>query len=401
MLRAFTVAALAAVVLLGSWSSARAAPKTIAIVNLSEHEGAGQASLAVRELLDRNKDLRPTTPGNLARALEDALPEGGADGPTLTQASKALADSEAAFLGFKSREARTELERARRLLFTLAPSEQTSRLLADVSFHMALIHLREQNRGLAMGELQLLHRLVERDKIDPVRYPPDVVRAFQLARKEARGDRSATLSISATYDGPVFIDGKAAGVAPLTVAVSAGAHVIAIATPQYQAAATLVDIDPGAKQAHQFDLEPRSPVARALELRFEAKAEGLRDEDLRHAAGRVSRLVGSDAVLVIVNDKSSADGVAATLYIQHLDRLSYRHRVDEQLKHMLGLVIDVPRPTLLDGVRDPGPLPWYKKTWGVAAIGGTAVAIIGLFSLGTVDDSKAPRKGIVDWFEDP
>jgi hypothetical protein len=393
MLRAFTVAALAAAVLLGTWSEASAAPRTIAIVNLSEHPGASRASARVRDLLDKTPDLRPTTPGDLARALEDALPEGGADAPTLVEVSELLAAGESAFIEFKSREARGHLDKARRLLFSLSPSEKTNTLLADVSFQMALIHLREQNHGLAMGELQLLHRLEERDKIDPVRYPPDVVRAFKEARKVAFGGNSATLSISATYDGaPVFIDGKAAGQSPLTIEVSAGAHIVAIAAPQYQAAATMIDIDPGATQSHRIDLEPRSPTKRALELRFEARAKGLRAEDLREAAARVARLVGSDSVMVILDDESKES--AAALYIQHLDRLSYRHPVDEQLKNMLGLVQEVPRPTLLDGVREQGPVPWYKKTWGIAAIGGgTALTTVGLILLGSINDSGPPRNG--------
>jgi hypothetical protein len=86
--------------------------------------------------------------------------------------------------------------------------------------------------------------------------------------------------------------------------------------------------------------------------------------------------------------------VLATLYIQHLDRLSYRHQVDKQLKNMLGLVMDVPRPTLLDGTRELGPVPWYKKPWGIAAIGGgTAATIAALIALGTGDDTNPPRNG--------
>jgi hypothetical protein len=393
MLRAFTVTALAALVLCGTGSEPLAAPRTIAIVNLSENVGASEASGKVRDLLDKTPDLRPTTPGDLARALEDALPEGGVDAPTLRVAAEALAAGESAFIEFKSRQARAELDKARRALFSLAPGEQTNKLLADVSFQMALIHLREQNHGLAMGELQLLHRLESRDSIDPVRYPPDVVRAFKEARKGAFGGNSATISISATYDGaPVFIDGKAAGTSPLTIEVSAGAHIVAISAPQYQAAATMIDIDPGATQSHRIDLEPRSPVTRALELRFDARARGLGPEVLREAAARVSRLVGSDSVMLIVDGED--EGPKATLYIQHLDRLSYRHAVDDQLKRMLGLVLEVPRPTLLDGVREPGPVPWYKKTWGIAAIGGgTALTTVGLILLGASDNTKPTRTG--------
>ncbi len=398
MSRAITVLALAVTALISTLNDAQSAPKTIAIVNLSENPAATQAAEQTRAILDRSQGLRPTTPGDLARALEDALPEGGPEAQALAEASAGLADSMSAFIEFKSRKARSDLERARRTLFGLSPSEKTIGLMADVSFHMALIHLREENLGLAMGELQLLHRLVERKTIDPVRYPPDVVRAFNQARKSATGKASTSVSISATYDGaPVFVDGRPAGASPITLSLSPGAHVIAIAAPQYQATAILIDIDPGATQSHRIDLEPRKQVAQAMELRFEARRGGLRDEDLRRAAARVSRLVGSDSVLLIVDEKSGDDtDVVATLYIQHLDRLTYRHKVDSELKNMLGLVMDVARPTLVDGVSKPGPVPWYRKPWAIAAIGGgTALTIVGLLSIGTGDDSNPPRKGVV------
>lgn len=397
MLRAITVAALAAAALFSTGTWAYGAPKTIAIVNLSTQASAADSASQVRELLDRSDGLRPTTPGDLARALEDALPEGGPDAQALTEVSGDLAASLTAFTEFKNREARARLQQARATLFALPPSTETSKFLADVSFNMALIHMREENNGLAMGELQLLHRLVERDSIDPVIYPPDVVRAFKQARKDAARKSNASISISATYDGaPVYLDGTLAGSSPITLSVSAGAHVVAVATPQYQATAILVDIDPGAIQSHRIDLEPRNQIVRARELRFEARSNGLRDEDLRVAAARVARLVGSDSVLILVDEAGEASdkAVLATLYIQHLDRLTYRHQVNKKLSNMLGLVMDVARPTLIDGVRELGPVPWYKKPWGIAAIGGgTALTIVGLISLGTGDDVSPPRNG--------
>lgn len=404
MLRAITLMTLLVGFPLASQRPAQAAPKTVAIVNLSTAPAASDAASRVRELLDRSEGLRPTTPGDLARALEEALPQGGPEAQALNEAQAALDASAGAFTEFKSRQARTDLERARRILFGLRPNGKTTNLLADVSFHMALIHLREENLGLAMGELQLLHRLVDRKTIDPVRYPPDVVRAFDRARKQAKGKPTASVSISATYDGaPVYLDGVAAGPSPITLSMSAGAHIVSVAAPQYQATAILVDIDPGAEQSHRIDLKPRSQVLRAKELRFEAKSAGLRDEDLRMAAARVSRLVGSDAVMLIVNAATAtgADAVA-TLYIQHLDRMTFRHKVDSGLKNMLGLVVEVPRPTLVAGVRQPGPVPWYKKPWALAAIGGgTALTIAGLLSLGTGDEVNQPRKGEPIFFPEP
>jgi hypothetical protein len=406
MLRAITVSALVAAILVSLPAPAQAAPKTIAIVNLSTQASAADEAAAVRQLLDRNEALRPTTPGDLARSLEDALPEGGPDAETIAEAREDIAKGIAAFTAFKSREARSHLERARAELFALPPSADANQLLADVSFNMALIHMRAENNGLAIGELQLLHRLVDRKAIDPVRYPPDVVRAFNQARTSASGKTTSSVSISATDDGvPVFLDGVAAGFTPVTLPVSPGAHVVAIAAPQYQANAILIDIDPGAAQAHRIDLRPRDQVVRARELRFEAKQKGLHDDDLREAASRVARLVGSDAVLVLVdgpgvgNAAPAAAAVLATLYIQHLDKLSYRQPINKNLQYMFGLVTDVARPTIIDGIRDLGPVPLYKKPWVVAVTGGgIALIVVGIISASTGDDSNPPRNGVTILF---
>jgi hypothetical protein len=127
MLRAITVAALAAAVLMSLWVPSYGAPKTIAIVNLSTKAQGPASAAQVRDLLDRVKGLRPTTPGDLARALEDALPEGGPDDEALAEARGQIAKSTSAFTEFKSREARTHLERARAGLFGLTPTQETSR----------------------------------------------------------------------------------------------------------------------------------------------------------------------------------------------------------------------------------------------------------------------------------
>ena len=46
-------------------------------------------------------------------------------------------------------------------------------------------------------------------------------------------------------------------------------------------------------------------------------------------------------------------------------------------------------------VRDLGPVPWYKKPWGIAAIGGSAAATIAaLIALSSGDDPTPPRNGV-------
>tara|TARA_R110002096_G_scaffold143328_1_gene299095 strand:+ start:55403 stop:56644 length:1242 start_codon:yes stop_codon:yes gene_type:complete len=372
-------------------AEAQDADRTIAIVNLSSAPTAAASATRARDIVVKTPGLRATVAGDLAQTLEGPLPSGGPDEPVLARASSALEESEHAFGEFKSRLATSKLLEARRELFSLAPTAQTTALLADVSFRMALIHLRAENMGLAIGEFQLLHRLDPERTVDSFRYPPSIVKAFESARKRVPTAIAATLQISATYNGDtIYVDGKAVGQAPLILPITAGTHIVAIAAPKYQATARAIDVDAGDVLDIKLDLQPRSPITRARELRFQALQQGLSEESLRVAAARVSRLVGSDAVLIIVGDASQA-----TLYIPELDKLSYQSEVDPQLARMLALTLPVPRPTLLDGVLTPPPeLPWYRNPVAIAAAGATtamaAFLIFGGASIGS--DGAAPTR---------
>ncbi len=386
------------VVLLGllspTFAWAQSTVRTIAILNLSEAPQAAETTAQARAIVERTPGLRPTSSGDLARALEGNLPDGGPDAPVLARASSALAASEVALSDFKSRLATIELNRARELLFSLAPNAHTTKRLADVSFHMALIHLRANNMGLAMDEFRLHHRLNTTSKIDSVRFPPSVVRPFEQARKLSSDKTTAGLTISATYDGaPIFLDGQQVGHAPLELEVQGGPHIVSIAAPQYQAAAQKISLDPGDKHEIRIDLLPRSRATRALDLRFRAAEQNFDDASIRLAASRASRLVGSDAVLIILGSQSEA-----VLYIQEHDRLTYRSKVGPMLSHMLGLTLPVSSPTLLGEDSKPQRVPWYLHPVGIASLATVAsLSIVGLLTLGTGDDTPSARNGTPIW----
>jgi hypothetical protein len=378
-------------------ANAQDADRTIAIVNLSAGRNAAAAAASARTIVAKTPGLRATETGDLAQTLEGVLPKGGPDEPVLAKAKSALEASEKAFGEFKSRLATSKLDEARRELFSLSPTVQTTALLADVSFHMALIHLRAENMGLAIGEFQLLHRLAPERTVDPVRYPPSIVKAFEDARKRVPTTIAATLQITATYNGDtIYLDGKPVGQAPLTLPIAAGTHIVAIAAPKYQATAQAIDVDPGDALDIKLDLQPRSPITRARELRYQALQQGLSDASLREAAARVSRLVGSDAVLIIVGAESRA-----TLFIPELDKLSYQTDVNPQLSRMLALARPVPRPTLLDAVGTTPPnLPLYRNPVAITAVAATtAIAAILIFSgsLSSSDGAAKTRLGVPSW----
>lgn len=377
-----------------------AAPKTVAILNMSTAAESADLAAEARNTVDAKTDLRTTSTGDLSRAFEGPFPTGNPDQLVISQAVTAIDASEQAFASFQKKRARESLENARNLLFSIPPSPRSNQLLADVSFQMALAHLRDLNTGLAKRELQLLHRLDDREGIDPVRYPPDVVTAFtqSRARVKAMPPATSTVEVSATYDGaPVYLDGHLVGTSPIEIKLVPGMHLIAIAAPKYQTKTLLLEIDPQSKETLRIDLKPRSAVVRALEMRHEASQNGLLDEHIRQAAARTALLVGSDAVLVILD---SDKGPRAALYDQRLDRLSYRRPVDENLGKLLGLIIETPRPSIIERPGIVRTVPWYRSSVGIAAIGGTAaltISILGFLSL-SGDNEKTPINVGVDPF---
>lgn len=376
------------------------APKTVAILNMSTSAESFELSAKARRIVDAKPDLQTTNPGDLSRALEGAFPTGGPDQLIISQAVTALDASAQAFADFKKKRARESLKNARTLLFSIPPSPRTSQLLADVSFQMALTHLRDENRGLADLELELLHRLDDREGIDPVRYPPDVVKAFNHSRALVIGQPPATstVEVSATYDGaPVYLNGRLVGPSPVKIKIVPGRHLIAVAAPKYQTKTLLLEVDQNSSETLRIDLKPRSAVGRALEMRFDASQNGLLNKHIRQAAAHTALLVGSDAVLVILD---SENGPRAALYDQRLDRLSYRRPVDNNLGRLLGLIIETPRPSIIERPQIVSTVPWYRSPLGIAAIGGGTAAltitILGILSLG--GDEQMPVTAGIDFF---
>src|SRR4029079_2864103 len=124
-------------------------------------------------------ELSPLPPGDLSRALEGELPAGSAADRAIAEARTHLETAAAAMARFDHPKARRALARAEAVLLAQAPNPAVIALLAEVSFQTGLVHLREQNRGLALHSFRLVHRLQPQSApLDPARYPPDVVKAF-------------------------------------------------------------------------------------------------------------------------------------------------------------------------------------------------------------------------------
>lgn len=392
---------LAALVATAAALPAAAAPRRVAVLNAAR-DGAGGAR-AARELRDRmagEPELSPLEPGDLSRALEGELPAGSPVERAVAEAGTHLQAAAAAMARFDHPQSRRALARAEAVLLALPPEPAAVALLAQVSFETGLVHLREQNRGLALDSFRLVHRLVrEGPPLDPARYPPEVVKAFDAARKAPGG--AARLEVSSTFDGvAVWLDGERIGATPLAREIAAGPHYLVAAAPGFAARGQRIDAVAGERVPIDLDLARLSLAERALAARVKAVSATDR-AGLRRAARSVALVAGVDAVLVIGDAGDGA--LTASVYERAGDRLSVARPVDRDVGKLLGLVLPAPVPgpaDLLLDVGPSGPVAWYQKPWGVISIGGAAVlTVVAVVALTTLSEpAPLDRNGILNPF---
>jgi PEGA domain len=379
--------ALAAALALAPAKAGSAAPRRIAVLNAAADGEAGATAAAeLRRALLGESELSPLAAGDLSRALESPLPVESEVDVALRQARAELEVAHRAMVQFEQGLARRALGRAEALLLPTEPDERVVELLAEVNFQAGLVHLRDQNRGLAVDAFRQVLRLVPgRAPLDPARYPPEVVQAFAEARKPS--GESGVLEVSATFDDvPVYLDGVRVGVTPLRRRISPGPHYLLLAAPEYYPEGQKLDAGSRDRISLVIELE-RLPLARrASDMRRRlASARGARRDTLHRAGRDVALLAGVDAVLVI-GDGAGKPSVA--LYERNADRLSLFRPVNRDVGKLFGLMVPAPPPGPMDllPVEERDETPWYAKPWGLAGLGGgAALAILGVLVLSGTD----------------
>lgn len=393
---------LAALAVAASPVAANAAPRRIAILNAAGDgaTGARAAASLRRALLAEQPDLTPLAAGDLSRSLEEPLPTEADGDVSVRQARIELDAARAAIALFEQTPARRALARAEQLLLAVEPDDTVVRLLAEVSFQAGLVHVREQNRGLAIDAFRQVVRLTpEREALDPARYPPEVIQAFEAARGAIGAP--AVLEVSTTFDGvPVFIDGVRIGMTPLRTDIAPGPHYLLVATPEFLPQGSKLDALPRERITRVFDLD-RLPLARrASEIRRRlASSDSDRRAGLRRAGRDVALLAGVDAVLIVAE---GTRGPSVAAYERNADRLSLFRPVDGEVGRIFGLLLPAPSPALFDlqseEERAPPP-PWYLRPWAVASMtGGVVLGAFGIFLLTSGQSPPGGRNGIVEGF---
>lgn len=350
---------------------ASAAPTRIAVVNAAHDQEAG-ARLAthLRTRLTLEPTVTPIPAGDLARALEDALAPPRSAAADLDAAAGLLAIAQEALAQFDYPGSLAHLAKAEQRLLATWPSEAVYDMLADVAFERGRIALRQGQRARAMSAFLLMHRLAPERRLDPQRYPPEVIEAHEEAvTHQAQLGPALTLEVTGLLDGAaVYVDGRPAGSTPLTIAIPPGPHYVSgtfagralggheIDARREQGRVTVklrfgaVTIDDRARHWRQ-GLAGRGPLAPTLAMEL---GRGATD------------FTGAEAALVI------AGGGDGTL---HLSRYDARARMAEPWEpataEVIARALRAPEdaraafadPALSPGL--PGPArddrPWYRK----------------------------------------
>lgn len=388
------VAALLAGLATAAPVTAGAAPRRIAILNAGE--GAAAAA-TVRTALAAEKELAPLEPGDLSRALEQTLPAESPVDRALGEAADLLTAARTALAGFEHAQARRALSAAESVLLSVVPEPRVVELLADLQFQAGLVHLREQNRGLAIDAFRLVHGLApSRPALDPARYPPEVVSALDAARKPLGA--AATLRVTTAFDGAqVFVDGAPAGATPLDVSIGAGPHYLVVAADGRVPRGQRVDAAPRDAIALALELDETPVAQRAIELRHRVAAASGDRAALRAGAREAAELAGVDAVVVIAGDVGRAE---ASVYERGRDRLSVARPLGDGVHGLLGLLLPAPPPgpgdLLHSAQRQAAPTPWYQRPWAVASFtGGALLTIVAGVVLATGGGEPGNRSGII------
>jgi len=303
-----------------------------------------------------------------------------------------------AFDSFKDRNALRGADEAEALLIAAQPDDQVTRLLAQINFLRGLVHLRQQNRGLAVQAFGLAHTLdPEREKLDPARYKPAIVAAFEAGVGLTGRKATATLNISATFDVPIFLDGKMVANAPVNIPVSAGQHYVVASSPNYTTQGLRVDIAEGETLSKQLELRPVPAERRAQNIRRTLLRDQSDKEQAYAAAGRESAGLAG-AVACIVLRTGSASTVVASIFDTATGKLSYWRPADADIDRMFGILVPVREPFFDD--RDLFPpsgrdSKWYQRpvVIGVISTSVLAAVALGILSLTAEDATQRPRPG--------
>ena len=380
---------------------ARADRRQVAVIDLSGDEVTRKLAEDLNPVLVAHPELQPITNATIPPELYGKFLDDDFEKITTAANAKETAQSSLANYRFEiaQQNANNGQEELRRLMpSTPVDRDRVIKLYAELAFlrGQALLGIPGQ-AAQATHQFALAYRLDPSFVPDAARYLPDVVQAYDAAKRRWSG--KGILQVVGA--GHLWIDGKDAGTAPTEIEVDAGPHVVWLTGADRLTAGAPAPIVEAGK-AVKVEIAPMPADLRTKVRRARAALRYAPDPTARAAAMQtLAALVAFEHALLL----SSANG---TVIYQHwnsgtraqlalgikpgfsaLNELKKGEKPADLLKPFappkkIKPVEEEPKPIIVEE-------RWYqKRTWQATLVIGIAAALIGgyyIYKAATDDDA--------------
>ena len=155
-----------------------------------------------------------------------------------------------------------ELSRAQEELEARLDAEETYQALDDAMLLRALDELALGNQQAARDALrQAVILRPERTSLDPAEFAPDVRAEYERVRDGLRREAPLPLATESEPSGAELeLDGRQAGLTPMSVRLHDGRHYLVFRSPGHIAAPRIIDVDGEPLGVLRVELDPLDPV---------------------------------------------------------------------------------------------------------------------------------------------
>jgi hypothetical protein len=371
--------------------------RPVVVIDLAGTTPSKNLQDELREELFKHDALKPLIDPAVAVLVTGPLVD--EDDANLRAARKNRDEAQASLASFDLSVAKDKAGGGLDQLLVVAPSPTSIGIASDLALVMAQAKLGDGAPDNAAKYFTLVHRLTPNRYLDPARYLPEVVAAYQAAKPTSQ--LPAAVEVDG-HQGRVYIDGIDVGVPNATFEVAPGMHIIQIAGLERDTRGERdKEVWPpvsSAPQAIRITIEDRS-VGEEVQIRRTRLALAHASDPVQRAnlmktmIGLVSKAVKSpvtDALLVLQQNgkivaqgwRSNMPGFKEPIFNAPVDGQTVYDRPAEMLSWFAP-----PRPLHSienDGELPPPPPAWYEKRWVQAsAVGAILVIALGgyLYSL--------------------
>ncbi|MDB4959952.1 MAG: hypothetical protein JWO36_7521 [Myxococcales bacterium] len=352
--------------------------RKVAVIDLSGDPAATELRRQFYRVLLGHWALQPLDTAELDASLQGELLD--EDKARIERAGRNRTAAEAALFDFNFATTRTEVTQGQRDLDAVAPTQVSTALYADLELQLAYASFNEHKLADMSRQLALVYRLSPKKPLDPARYAPEFIEAYEAAKHadEAAKRTGVKVTLEVKGEGRVWIDGGSAGTAPGTFDTTAGDHVVQVTGDQRETAGVAVTL-PGPP----IEFAPATASTELLIQRARLALSRVPDAAARAAAmSHLAGLLGvHDAVLIY---KSEDDKLLVQTWRDREPGFSRPMELRNQKP--IDFLAPLSPPKQAEPAR-PLPFtppivvvekPWYQQRWVQGSIvTGTVAAIVG------------------------